>query len=62
MCSPLCSKGTETLKAEREVDELVTQSGGKSHPLNYISAQEKSCRQSGNERRWAGKDIKKQSW
>lgn len=42
MRSLLCSKGTETLKAEKEMDVLVTQSGEKSHPLNYISAQEKT--------------------
>lgn len=37
------------------MDVLVTQSIGKSHPLNYISAQEKNCKQIGNERWWVAK-------
>lgn len=41
------------------MDVLATQSHGKSHLLNYISAQEKNCLQSGNERHQGGKDIKK---
>lgn len=43
------------------MDVLVTWGCGKSHLVNYITAQEKNFRRSGNEWRWDGKDIKKQS-
>lgn len=43
------------------MDVWVTQSIGESHPLNYIPAQEKNCKQIGNERWWVAKTSRRRA-